>query len=89
MDPSDGNFEDLFIKDIAGSSYESGCYLRNPANHGLSYSKALVPLKHIDYHLNIMNSLLHVTLTQTYSNPTSKYLSVDYSFPISPKASVY
>ena len=50
---------------------------------------ALVPLKHIDYQLEIVNSLLHVTLVQRYDNPTDKFLEVDYSFPISPEASIY
>jgi hypothetical protein len=46
-------------------------------------------LKHIDYHLEIVNSLLNVTFKQTYFNPTEKYLEVDFSIPISPESSIY
>ena len=49
----------------------------------------MVPLKHIDYQLEVVNSLLHVTLVQEYENPCDKFLEVDYSFPISPEASIY
>ena len=48
---------------------------------GIQRSVALVPLKHIDYQLEIVNSLLHVTLVQHYDNPTE--------FPINPEASIY
>jgi len=41
-------------------------------------------LRHIDYSLDITNSLLNITLKQKYFNPTDKYLEVDYSQPISP-----
>ena len=63
--------------------------MRNPSAIGLQRNVALVPLKHIDYQLEIVNSLLHVTLVQKYENPTEKFLEVDYSFPISPSASIY
>ena len=50
MDSSD-IFEPLFSKDIASEKFASGCYLKDPAHLNLPYSKALVPLKHIDYEL--------------------------------------
>lgn len=56
---------------------------------GLKPDKAVVPLKTIDYHLEVVNSLVNITLKQTYSNPLDKYLEVDYSLPISPDASIY
>jgi hypothetical protein len=49
----------------------------------------MVPLKHIDYQLEVVNSLVNITLKQKYHNPTDQYLEVDYSFPISPEASIY
>lgn len=49
----------------------------------------MVPLKHIDYQLEVVNSLVNITLKQKYQNPTDQYLEVDYSFPISPDASIY
>lgn len=48
-----------------------------------------MPLKHIDYHLEIVNSLLNITLSQKYYNPSEKFLEVDYSLPISPESSIY
>lgn len=47
-----------------------GCYVKNPNAIGISYGKALVPLRHIDYNLEIVNSLLNITLSQKYYNPT-------------------
>jgi hypothetical protein len=29
----------------------SGCYIRRPLDIGIKYQAALVPLRHIDYHL--------------------------------------
>ena len=49
----------------------------------------MVPLKHIDYQLSISNSLANISLSQRYENPSDKFLEVDYSFPISPNASIY
>ena len=49
----------------------------------------MVPLKHIDYSLEIVNSLLNVTLTQTYFNPLEKFLEVEFSFPLHPESSMY
>ncbi len=66
-----------------------GCYIRNPSIIGLKFQKALVPLKHIEYDLEIVNSLSNITIKQKYFNPTDKYLEVDYSLPISPESSIY
>jgi hypothetical protein len=49
----------------------------------------MVPLKSIDYNLEIVNSLVHVTLVQEYVNPSTRFLSVYYSFPIRPESSLY
>ena len=46
-------------------------------------------MRHIDYHLEIVNSLLNITFKQKYFNPTDKFLEVDYSLPINPDSSVY
>jgi hypothetical protein len=66
-----------------------GCYVRHPHLFKLPYARAMVPLKNIDYQLEIVNSLANITLQQRYHNPTGQYLEVDYSFPISPEASIY
>lgn len=52
---------------------QSGCYIKNHRDLGIR-KVATVPLKHIDYHLEIVNSLLHVTLKQTYENPIDRFL---------------
>jgi Ca-activated chloride channel family protein len=49
----------------------------------------MVPLRHIDYHLQIVNSLLSVTLTQKYFNPLEQFLEVDFALPIVPESSIY
>lgn len=48
-----------------------------------------MPLKNLDYHLEIVNSLLNITLVQRYENPTEKYLEVSYSLPVNPESAVY
>lgn len=49
----------------------------------------MVPLKHIDYHLEIVNGLVNINLIQKYTNPSQHFLEVDFSFPISPNSSIY
>ena len=49
----------------------------------------MVPLTHIDYSLEIVNSLINITLSQRYLNPSDKFLEVDYAFPLSPNSSIY
>lgn len=49
----------------------------------------MVPLRHIDYNIEIVNSLVHITLQQEYENPSSRFLTVRYSFPIQPDSSMY
>ena len=50
---------------------------------------SMVPLKNIDYQIEIMNSIASTTLIQEYENPSDKFLEVEYSFPINPNSSVY
>ena len=49
----------------------------------------MVPLKNIDYQVEIVNSLMNITLSQRYNNPSDKYLEVDYAFPINPESAIY
>lgn len=49
----------------------------------------MVPLRHIDYHIEIVNSLVHIALEQEYENPSNQSLNVLYSFPIQPDSSIY
>lgn len=55
----------------------------------LKYKRAMVPLRHIDYKIDIVNSLVHLTLEQEYENPSSRFLTVRYSVPIRPDSSLY
>ena len=49
----------------------------------------MIPLKNIDYQLEIVNSLMNISLSQKYFNPSDKFLEVTYSFPIAPNSSIY
>ena len=49
----------------------------------------MMPLKQSEYFLEIVNSMVNVSLTQSYYNPTDQFLEVEYSFPINPNACVY
>ena len=40
----------------------------------IKHAKAMVPLKHIDYQIEVVNSLASITLQQNYFNPTDQYL---------------
>ena len=42
-----------------------------------------------EYHLEIVNAIANVTLTQTYHNPTDKFLEMEYNFPVHPEACIY
>ena len=79
--------EELFPQD--SSRNRCGCYIKNPQSLSIKYPRPMLPLKHIDYQLNISNSLANISLSQRYYNPSDKFLEVDYSFPISPNASIY
>ena len=72
--------------DVETQKIRCGCYVRRPDLVGTYF---IVPLRHIDYQLEIVNSLINITLTQKYYNPTDKFLEVDYSLPLSPDSSVY
>ena len=49
----------------------------------------MVPLKNINYEIEIANSLVSLTLVQTYYNPLDKNLEVEYSFPLDPNSCIY
>lgn len=66
-----------------------GCYVINPDIVKQFTGLVSVPLKHIDYAIDIVNGLAKVSLTQTYFNPLDCFLELQYSFPIDPKACLY
>jgi hypothetical protein len=84
---------------------KNGCYLKRlPEGHvrytgdkhnlvafqnEIKLKNILVPLKNIQYRVEIVNSLAHITLIQKYFNPIDKFVEMDYSFPINPKSCVY
>ena len=49
----------------------------------------LAPLRLSDYHIQIVNSITNVDLTQLYHNPTDQFLEMEYHFPIAVNACVY
>ncbi len=69
--------------------HRCGCYIRKPDVLGIKKDNVMVPLKHIDYDIEIVNSLVHITLVQTYENPSEKFLELEYSFPLDPKSCIY
>ena len=67
-----------------------GCYIVSQELAKLKPGHSiLAPLKLSDYHLEIVNAIANVNLAQHYSNPTDKFLEMEYSFPIAPNACVY
>ena len=79
--------KDIFLPD--SHAKKCGCYIRNPHLYDIPHARAMMPLKHIDYEVNIVNSLMNITLSQRYTNPSDKFLEVDYAFPISPESAIY
>ena len=53
---------------------KSGCYIKNSDIIDLPAYEVLAPLRHINYDVEIVDSLAHVNLMQEYENPTSKFL---------------
>ena len=49
----------------------------------------LAPLISSEYDVEIVNAIANVSLTQSYSNPTDKFLEFEYNFPINPAACIY
>lgn len=49
----------------------------------------LLPLIKLTYDIEIVNGVAEVSLRQTYRNPTSQYLELQYSFPINPKSCIH
>ena len=78
---------DIFLPDKHAK--KCGCYIRNPHLYEIPHQRAMVPLKNIDYQVEIVNSLMNITLSQRYVNPSEKYLEVDYAFPINPESAIY
>ena len=66
----------------------SGCYVVDAAKQAEGRDVA-VPLKHLDYQVDIVNSIARVVLEQVYVNPTDKFLELEYSVPIDPKVCIY
>ena len=86
MEP-DNFLENFFPPD--NLTKKCGCYIKNPKQYSISYKQAMMPLKHIDYHVEIANSLMNVTLAQKYMNPSDIFLEVDFAFPIHPESAIY
>lgn len=50
---------------------------------------SMLPLRSIDYHMEVVNSLVNITMVQKYYNPADKYLEIDYLQPINVDSSIY
>jgi hypothetical protein len=59
------------------------------AGEGLEKQEVALPLRKMTYSITIINVLADVETTQIYTNPTEQFLSVQYRFPIPPKATLY
>ena len=67
-----------------------GCYINNEEMARQHPGKSiLAPLIASDYHIEIVNAMANVNLTQEYHNPTGQFLEMEYHFPINPDACVY
>lgn len=50
---------------------------------------SLLPLIRLTYDIEIANGVAEVSLKQTFRNPTSQYLELEYNFPINPKSCIH
>lgn len=71
------------------NAQKCGCYVFHPSKYGIKHDIALVPLRKIDYNIEIVNGLMCIKLTQIYYNPLDKFLEVDYSMPIDPNSCIF
>ena len=82
--------EDLALEPVKNNPRKCGCYIVNrPMLEKYPNQHIMMPLKQSEYFLEIVNSMVNVSLTQSYYNPTDQFLEVEYSFPINPNACVY
>ena len=42
-----------------------------------------------EYHLEIVNAMTNINLTQIYHNLTDQFLEMEYHFPVDPNACIY
>lgn len=66
-----------------------GCYIRDPEIVKLFRTPVAVPLKHIDYTVDINDNLASIKLVQDYTNPLDEHLELEYSFPVDPSICIY
>ena len=62
---------------------DPGLLCQHPHHH------LLAPLISSQYLIDVVNSVAHITLTQTYYNPSDNIVELDYHFPVNPKACLY
>jgi len=91
--PSD--YKEHLCKKLAFESPHStlipacGCYIRDLHIIKLFRAPVAVPLKHIDYAVDIYDNLASVRLVQDYTNPLEGPLELEYSFPVNPNVCLY
>ena len=68
---------DIVFEPFKTTDPRCGCYANNQDLLQQRHNQViLVPLKSSEYHLEIVNSIVNVNLTQHYHNPTSKFLEI-------------
>lgn len=66
-----------------------GCYIRDRRIVELFRAPVAVPLKHVDYAVDIHDNLASVRMVQDYTNPLDEPLELEYSFPVNPNICLY
>ena len=79
----------LWVENPSSKLPRCGCYVVDPRIRSIFPEPVSVPLKHINYDVQIGDNLAKVQLTQTYLNPLQNFLEVEYSFPMEPNACLY
>jgi hypothetical protein len=83
---------DLVFESAKGDNTKAscGCYaLNEDLMKQRPGHRVLVPLRSIKYHAEIVDTIVLMSLTQQYFNPTDKFLEVEYRFPVPPEACIY
>ena len=71
------NILDIVFEPFKTTDSRCGCYANNQDLLQQRHNQViLVPLKSSEYHLEIVNSIANVNLTQHYHNPTDKFLEI-------------
>lgn len=88
-------YKEVMCKRLAFESPKShlipacGCYIRDVDIIRYFKAPVAVPLKHIDYSVDIYDNIAAIKLEQDYTNPLEGPLELEYSFPVNPAICLY